>query len=412
MKKLLAMFLVLVMALGVTTMAWAEDAKGTAGNPYTLDEFNALAESISGTVYIDLTGKSLQDGLTIGNDTIADHYQYTNWNDNTAPEGYTHNTGRTNTRESDSAVRYLYSTGKPAVNVILTGSVTGAADTGGFNAGTITLKVPDAAKVTFSKVAFGAGQMAMGVWTESFQSTVVNHRVVSITFDGCTFKGNWIQNGRVEADKLTFTGCTFEKYENTKDVNTSSPIWIQGIGNCDVLIEGCTFNAVRPIKLWENDATGATVIKGNTFNMSKATGDSDDTHKNIGIMFCKCNPDSVEVTGNTVTGDASGLMCVYSEDYQPTMKEGETINVSDNTLPSGVNESVMWKSAEKFEPDYIEVTKSEPTPPRYYYNSTTTDTKADGTKGSPKTFDAGMGVYALTAVLSVTGMAYVGKKKF
>ena len=53
------------------------------------------------------------------------------------------------------------------------------------------------------------------------------------------------------------------------------------------------------------------------------------------------------------------------------------------------------------------------TPPRYYYNSTTTtDTKADGTKGSPKTFDAGVGIYALTAVLSVTGMAYVGKKKF
>ena len=51
--------------------------------------------------------------------------------------------------------------------------------------------------------------------------------------------------------------------------------------------------------------------------------------------------------------------------------------------------------------------------PRYYYNSTTTtDTKADGTKGSPKTFDAGVGIYALTAVLSVTGMAYVGKKKF
>ena len=52
-------------------------------------------------------------------------------------------------------------------------------------------------------------------------------------------------------------------------------------------------------------------------------------------------------------------------------------------------------------------------PPRYYYNSTTTtDTKADGTKGSPKTFDAGVGIYAVSAILSVTGMAYVGKKKF
>ena len=51
---------------------------------------------------------------------------------------------------------------------------------------------------------------------------------------------------------------------------------------------------------------------------------------------------------------------------------------------------------------------------RYYYNSTTTttDTKKDTTKGSPKTFDAGVGIYAVSALLSVTGMAYVGKKKF
>ncbi len=43
----------------------------------------------------------------------------------------------------------------------------------------------------------------------------------------------------------------------------------------------------------------------------------------------------------------------------------------------------------------------------YYYPSTTTDSKTD----SPKTFDAGVGLYAVTAVLSVTGMAWVGKKR-
>ena len=50
-------------------------------------------------------------------------------------------------------------------------------------------------------------------------------------------------------------------------------------------------------------------------------------------------------------------------------------------------------------------------PASYYYNSTTTDTKADDTKGSPKTFDAGVGIYAVTAVLSVTGMAWTAKKR-
>ena len=44
---MLATILALVMALGVTTISWADDAKGTAGNPYTLDEFNALTEGIA-----------------------------------------------------------------------------------------------------------------------------------------------------------------------------------------------------------------------------------------------------------------------------------------------------------------------------------------------------------------------------
>lgn len=61
----------------------------------------------------------------------------------------------------------------------------------------------------------------------------------------------------------------------------------------------------------------------------------------------------------------------------------------------------------------IEEVVPDPTPeqpPRYYYSSTT-DTKTDTTKGSPKTFDAGIGIYAVTAVLSVTGMAWTAKKR-
>ena len=48
--------------------------------------------------------------------------------------------------------------------------------------------------------------------------------------------------------------------------------------------------------------------------------------------------------------------------------------------------------------------------PRYYYNSTTT-VKGEGKTGSPKTIDAGVGMYAVSAALSLTGMVYVNKKK-
>ena len=44
---------------------------------------------------------------------------------------------------------------------------------------------------------------------------------------------------------------------------------------------------------------------------------------------------------------------------------------------------------------------------KYYYTKPSTDTA----KTSPKTFDAGVGIYAVTAVLSVTGMAWTAKKR-
>ena len=47
----------------------------------------------------------------------------------------------------------------------------------------------------------------------------------------------------------------------------------------------------------------------------------------------------------------------------------------------------------------------------YYYYSPSTTTPDTTTKGSPKTFDAGIGIYAVTAVLSVTGMAWTAKKR-
>ncbi len=50
-----------------------------------------------------------------------------------------------------------------------------------------------------------------------------------------------------------------------------------------------------------------------------------------------------------------------------------------------------------------------------HYSAVLADKAAETTttaKSSPKTFDAGVGIYAASAILSVTGMAWVGKKKF
>ncbi len=337
----------------------ADAGKDTAF--YSLAAFNALTEIPEGvkTVYVDLGGASLEGGLTVGSDGIADHYAYTEWNVDVAPEGYPVKTDIDNsTTHRGDDVRYIYSTGKPAINVILTGAVLGAKDTGTIGlTGKIALKVPDAANVTFSNVTFGEGQMTVSAWTETgVASMTVDHHIASVTFDKCTFKGNWLQNGAVNAGKLLIKDCTFEKYVNTKNANSSNPIWIQNLGKCDATVEGCTFNAIRPIKLWEGNASGTVTIKNNTFNMSNVEGATgEDAYKNVAIMFSTTNwkLGNVEVSGNTVTGVATAFICFYNETC-PTMADGATFTVSGNTL-NGAELSVKWKSNTEYKPDFVTV---------------------------------------------------------
>ena len=96
-------------------------------------------------------------------------------------------------------------------------------------------------------------------------------------------------------------------------------------------------------------------------------------------------------SGYTFKGwkDAEGK--TYTSQYNiPTASNGEIIRpVSDAYVLTAV-----W-SANSY----------------YYYSPTSDTTTSTTTKGSPKTFDAGVGIYAVTAVLSVTGMAWAGKKR-
>ena len=135
------------------------------------------------------------------------------------------------------------------------------------------------------------------------------------------------------------------------------------------------------------------------------------------------------VTGLTteavaVTGESEGTYVVGQSGINAVAKAGNNVrivkgNVTLTDVPAGVivypEEGTVVVNGKDISGRQYSDGYTVPQPPRYYYNSTTTtttDTKADGTKGSPKTFDAGVGIYAVSAILSVTGMAYVGKRKF
>ena len=108
------------------------------------------------------------------------------------------------------------------------------------------------------------------------------------------------------------------------------------------------------------------------------------------------------------TSDHTRMDNMFGAEGWPELLSAYNTAKEDNMTPENFavkwNENILYSApAPAPTPD--------PTPSTggyYYYPSTTTN---DTTKGSPKTFDAGVGIYAVTAVLSVTGMAWAAKKR-
>ena len=123
---------------------------------------------------------------------------------------------------------------------------------------------------------------------------------------------------------------------------------------------------------------------------------------------------------SAVKEDGSITYVVGSKLIADAANSGDKVTITKGGAVSGIKEGVTIAVDKGVEgviinnvPVEAEQTYTVPTTSTggYYYYHPTTDTKADGTKGSPKTFDAGVGIYAVTAVLSVTGMAWTAKKR-
>ena len=238
----------------------------------------------------------------------------------------------------------------------------------------------------------------------------------TITVDSCTFDN-------VKA--LNIVRAASESAQKSKLVVTNSTF------------KGCTASLNGIIQI-DNNSTGnaASEIKNNDF-IGNEVGPAD----NVAVIYLSA-PATVQnnyFDGNTTTANtgkkngvvvtgshAGGSMVENNAFVSHTFTEGDAqgavygaagdTKVSNNYYGTGIIH--LAKAGDGFSEGSVATgytnmgsgNHSYTAPRYYYYNSTTTTTK-DGSKASPKTFDAGVGIYAVTAMLSVTGMAWVGKKR-
>ena len=238
---------------------------------------------------------------------------------------------------------------------------------------------------------------------------------------------------------LTVDGCTFDNVKALNVVRASSGDAMR----CRLVVTNSTFkNCIATsngiIQIDSSKTTNATdnEIKNNDF-----IGNEVGPANNVAVIYLSAPAkvqnnyfDGNTTTANTgkkngvvVTGShAGGSMVENNAFVSHTFTEGDAqgavygaagdTKVSNNYYGTGINH--LAKAGDGFSEGSVATgytnmgsgNHSYTAPRYYYYNSTTTTTK-DGSKTSPKTFDAGVGIYAVTAVLSVTGMAWVGKKR-
>ena len=240
---------------------------------------------------------------------------------------------------------------------------------------------------------------------------------------------------------LTVDGCTFDNVKAINMVRGSSSTAV----NCALKVTNCMFKSCKTItdgngvvQIDSSNTTNATdnEIKNNDFIGNKV-GPAD----NVAVIYLSA-PATVQnnyFDGNTTTantGKKNGVVVIGSQAGGSRVENNAFVShtftggdaqgavygakgattVSNNYYGTGINH--LAKARDGFSEGSVATgytnmgsgNHSYTAPRYYYYNSTTTTTK-DGSKTSPKTFDAGVGIYAVTAVLSVTGMAWVGKKR-
>ena len=310
----------------------ADAGKDTAY--YTLDAFNKLTAIPEGikNVHIALGTVSLKDSsVVIGNDNLRDKY------------------GR---GTSNGEITY---TDKAGINLIIDGgtikdgpAVDHAADN------KIAFKIPDKSTVTFKNVKIEGFFGLTSAGEDNPYGTPMHGKVASVTFDGCTFNALWLQDGQFYTSQITIKNSTFNKHGNSVYFSNTNPLWFKNIGQnggTNVSIDNCVFNTNRPVKVVEQDVKGQTIsITNCTFNM-----ESDTSNKNAAIMFSTTSAGStlgnVVVSGNKVNGGVALL--TFYDPAQITMASGATFTVSDNTLGAGVKNSVKWKTAIEYTPDFV-----------------------------------------------------------
>ena len=384
MKKVLATILALVMALGLTTAAWAVTGEDCAGG-----EACTHAAEFNGKHYNHLV--DAYAALTRGTTKPTTAQVITLLRDSSG--GGIGSDADTNMNYVIDFGGHTYTVGAPAVG-----------STGTVSQGLRVLQTSTAKFMNGTLKAANYNGLAQVV-----------HTYGDVTFE----------NFNVDARENSYAQIAVEPDCGTLNITGNSSIlaregetglyvafWHTGTYN------GTTVNVNTTGKItgklvyeFDEDMTGDAAATENKAVLNIDNGNFEIT--GIQTLFSGVANEALKEAKIKVTGGT------FSTDVTEYLAEGKILQKNGDTYTAVTNSGITsgTYTAKPTVPDgykVVENTDGTFTVEKvggYYYYQPTTDTKTTDTKGSPKTFDAGIALYVGMALTSAAGVAFVGKKR-
>ena len=238
---------------------------------------------------------------------------------------------------------------------------------------------------------------------------------------GCSDRGVYVHNGNMTMSGTAYIGGNdTNQYPKTADIYVHEPVRkVTGLSVTGGIIEGKVYiffetSNMKPDGESRDDDYNVEALKSVAESVVKGNGVLDG-HIRVKMK----DNDGTSVDYNTVNfidevAKTRTFQLIFANGDKKARKPDDPATVNGQAFMywAAKGTSEAWNFDTEINESITLYAVRTPASSGGYYYYPTTDTKADDAKGSPKTADPGVALYAALSLLSLTGLTCTARKKF